>query len=285
VIKIVYILMFLCVAASFAKDISQAAEYSKEGRYKEAVEILTDLPESAKVLNELGKIKYFMGDFVLSKNCYIRALETANDSLEKIIKLNLATCYFMEGNLNAARNQYNDALRLAKLHGDTKTYSKCLIGLGNFHYAKHEDSIAINYYKEALSTANNDFLRQQICNNLALIYEESNENELSMELFKKALSLIRNSDNKEEISIAYSNIGMNYLKQGDLENARFYLDSANSNILGSYQYEFLQKFLNQLKIREYENRIRTYYLIFAVIGLLVIILLSTIILFILYKKK
>jgi tetratricopeptide (TPR) repeat protein len=284
--KILYILVFFSFSIIKAQDISIAIELYNEGKYKQAEEELLSMPETDKVLNALGRVNEVQGNFKNAINYYQRALKLANDTMEAVIRVNYGISLYELGQIDYAIEEYEASLEIAKRIKRHSTIEGCIQNLGTCYYQLRQYEKALEYFNEALKLTSDDYTIQQIYNNIALVYEEYDNYHDALDYYLKSLEICRHLDIEHEIAIAYSNVGTSYLALDDIEKARIYLDSSSYLNSNSFQYSHLSKYLDKVKVKEYEQTIQMHYMIATIIGLsLVLTIISVLVYKLNYKLK
>jgi len=255
---IIYIIIFtFALQYSFA-DYEKAKELIKEGKYTLAEQHLLSLPQTAKVLNALGSVRNTKGEFKLAMDSYNRALELADDTMAMMIHLNRGICYSDYGHMENSKTEYETAAKFAKALNNMRVYSKAKHFIGLYYMETHNNEMAYKYLNEALSLTDEIDIKSSIYNNMAFIKEEEGKLNEALDMYMKSLEMVRSLNDEADamqLSVAYSNIGLCYLKMNNIDKAGEYMDSSFTGIIGSYQYELLSNFMNYYKVKKYEAKI------------------------------
>jgi tetratricopeptide (TPR) repeat protein len=282
---IITLILLFSITPVFAEDITDAIELYNDGDYKKAEKMLLKMDQSAKVLNALGRVSYIQGDIKKSINYYKKALENCNDTMEAVIRLNLGNSLSDIGYLDYAIQEFERSMDIAKRIGKNSTYVACLLNMGVCYSDKGNDSLALTLFKEALPLTSDKQIRSKLYNNIAVIYEVVYKDyDKALDLYMKSLDICKKIDIENEKAIAYSNVGSCYLIQDSLDQARSYLDSASMLNNCSFKYDLLTKFLDKLKIKEYEQIIKFHYMLAAIIGLFVLMSVFLFMFLFVYRK-
>jgi len=251
------IILLLSLQLCFA-DYETAKELIKEGKYKGAEQHLQSLPQTAKVLNALGLVRYTNGDYKLAMDSYNRALEIADDTMAMMIHLNRGICYSDYGHMENSKREYETAAKFAKTLNNMRVYSKAIHFIGLYYLETKNDEMAKKYLLEALTLTDEIDIKSSIYNNMAFIMEKEGKHQEALDMFMKSLEMVRSLNDEADamqLSVAYSNIGLCYLKMDNIDKAGDYMDSAFTGIVGSYQYNLLSNFMNYYKVKKYEAKI------------------------------
>lgn len=281
---LIYILFIIPIHSLFASDIDKAIELYNEGNYIQAEEELLSLPQTAKVLNALGRVKHIQGEYKLAINYYKKGLEIANDTMEAVIRLNLGISFYDIGFMDYAKEEYEKALTTSKKINKMNVMLSSLENLGCYYQLINNNHMAFKYFEKVLNMTNDATRISHIYNNIALIYENNNDFNRAMHFYFMALNYKRKLEHTNELALCYSNIGICYLKQDSLDKARLYLDSASYVNCSSHQYELLSGYLDKLKIIEYENKIRFHYAIAYSVALTLIVIVISVFLYLKIRK-
>ncbi|MBN2682988.1 MAG: tetratricopeptide repeat protein [Bacteroidales bacterium] len=142
---------------------------------------------------------------------------------------NLAVCYYYQGNLEKALENYQKALEIDKTHKMQKNIATRLNNIGMVYNDMAQYDLAIDYYEQALEIdlkyGNKDQAAVRY-NNIGMIYAHWGQYNQAVENFTKALEIDKESGDKERIAIRLNNIGMIFYYMNNFEEAKKYFEEA-----------------------------------------------------------
>ena len=171
------------------------------------------------------------GDIYMARKMYREAAEAyAQASMNAIIANKIGIAYHQMLELDAAKRQYERAIKL------DKTYSEAINNLGTVHYAKKSYRRAVNQYKKALKISPNS---ASIYSNLGTAHFARKKYKDAAECYEKALALDpmvfehRNSHgvllqerSVQERAKFHFYLARTYAKAGNTERALAYIRKA-----------------------------------------------------------
>ena len=163
----------------------------------------------------------------------------SNDSLimDAYNKLRRATYY---SNTEASQKYTYKFLEFAQKCHDSVNIGIANFYLGNSYVVESNYSKALEYYlKSADYFETRDSARySSVLNGIGAAYENSGNDSLSLNYFKKSQLISETRGDLRRSAIAHNNIGNIYKERGDLENAKFHMESALNQIetTGRKQY-------------------------------------------------
>ena len=192
-----------------------------------------DKEEKAKILTELGRIYYYLGELD-------KALEFAEKALNLYEELgskegeaadlgNIGIIYRTKGELDKALEYYEKAL---KMHGELGTNEGLAADLGNIgivYGTKGELDKALEYFETALKLNEKLGRKEGIANqlgNIGVVYKTKGELDKALEYYEKALELDEELGRKEGMAADFGNIGIVYSTRGELAKALEYYGKA-----------------------------------------------------------
>ncbi|MGB3453619.1 MAG: sensor histidine kinase [Moheibacter sp.] len=219
-------LFFLCGITLSAQDNSDMKEMLKE--------LMNSKEDSSKVLLmiQIGQ-EYENERPDLSKKYY----RDANELSEKInyqrgILKYIANYTFllnMEGKYDSSILLNLQAVDLAKKINDREYLGKSLINTGGAYNGKGDYENAARYYemgKPYFENTDNPLYEGIIYDHLQMLYFKLNQYDKGIEYGKKAVSLMKQTDDENQLITAIINLGLNYNGKSDFEKAENYFNEA-----------------------------------------------------------
>lgn len=189
--------------------------------------------EIAQALNERSYAYYVMGDVKKS----MQVLKQAIAVLEKLNdEVNLVTYYVNLANLLCAESQYKDAIdfyhksldmfrKLGKWENEALTLNNIGIQLINLEGY----DLALNHFNEALEIFKSKGKIDgtgYILAGMSLVYLKQGKLDLAINTAKESVVLLEKDNNQVTKTDAYFVLAEAYLKKGDKDKARLYLDES-----------------------------------------------------------
>jgi tetratricopeptide (TPR) repeat protein len=140
---------------------------------------------------------------------------------------NLGTAYSGTGDVQMARNCFQNALALARKYNDKLSEGNVYGNLGNLLAKASEPRAAIEHYGECLRILyelNDGRGAGNTLNNLGNAYVSLGETQLAIEYYEIALSVAREINDRRSEGIALSNLGNEYANQGRAQLAIDFFD-------------------------------------------------------------
>jgi tetratricopeptide (TPR) repeat protein len=192
-----------------------------------------DQKEVANALNERSYAYYVMGDVKNSLQVLkqaIAVLETLND------EVNLVTYYVNLANLLCAEAQYKEAIdyyhksldmfrKVGKWENEALTLNNIGIQLINLEGY----DLALNHFEEALEIFKSKGKMNAtgyILAGMSLVYLKQGKLDLAINTAKESVILLEKDNNQVTKTDAYFVLAEAYLKKGDKNKARFFLDES-----------------------------------------------------------
>lgn len=200
---------------------------------EKALQLSNKLEDTEKVKNLVAKSKIYRAHLKQTNKAKEELLKALaiNKSLPDEKKypkgyLDLGTVYWTGGDMDNARENYEEALRLEKLQkGDI---APALICMGNLNDRQGNLVAAIEYYIEALVLLKNENKRNLhiTLNNISGLYRYLTEYEKSLEYAEKMLHFSLLSKDPQRILEANIRLGSSYGDIDDYDSAKKYLYKA-----------------------------------------------------------
>ncbi|RMD91921.1 MAG: hypothetical protein D6814_17635, partial [Calditrichaeota bacterium] len=187
-----------------------------------------------------GLIYRSMGEYSKSKIYYERALQVANkihDQSNKAVALvNLGYLCQVLGLYDQALQYCLLALDLNVKKGNAIDISQALKSIGDIYFIQKEFSSARRYYQRALKELENSTqsskqssprrLNGEIQLSLGDIYVQNHQGMLARQAYQKALEAFEAIEFKEGETLALIRLGNLFENQGDIEQAKLFLDKS-----------------------------------------------------------
>ncbi len=150
-----------------------------------------------KIYQNLGRTEEMLKYSKLIREEYISSGDTLNE--EYILNSELiAKLIYTKGDLKESREIYNETLRLSKAIGDSTRYVYSLNGIGITYYLEGKFDQALEMYIQTLNFSeklkNLGKLRIAVSNNIACIYDDTEEFEKALFYYDKGLSVSKEID-------------------------------------------------------------------------------------------
>src|SRR5689334_7016722 len=114
------------------------------------------------------------------------------------------------------------------------------MNLGVLKQTTKQNKVAYEKYRKDIEIAEklyNHEMRARCLNNIAQIFYENGEYYRAIAFQEDALKIRNMMDNNVEVADSYLNLASNYIKLGQYEKAKYYLDTS---VLVSKQYDYYE---------------------------------------------
>lgn len=192
--------------------------YIQQGKYQEALHILNlvlptcqDPKSKASIYNNIGKIKFDLGEY--------------KESLKF----------------------YEAALNIDQLLGNVEGQGVDFGNIGTVHDAQGDLDTALEFYRKALeiSYSTNLWSRATRLNNIAHIYSQQGKYQEARDGYLEGLKIVENLGDRAQTSTYLDNIGTTYLHQGDPSLAlKYYFDALAGARAINYLFEEVAALFN-----------------------------------------
>jgi diguanylate cyclase (GGDEF)-like protein len=204
-----------------------------------AILALSQLTQYESILNELSlkqQVHYYhlLADIYLLQAQYHLVEKTASNGLDLALGLSSPSLFISEllysrgfayestGNIEAATNDYENGLALARSLHDKVLIAKGLINLGAIYYLtdRYENSLTVlnDAYNIAKQT-NNDELKGSVNSELGILYAYLNRADQSMVYYQQSYQFYKRANKNISSLEALLNIGTNHFKKKQYQQA------------------------------------------------------------------
>lgn len=198
-----------------------------------------DINSKAAVLKEEAAFEEKNSNYTKAIKLYIRAIEEDGNAREKAIILNrIGRIYTYLGNYDEALHYYAQALDLSKKHADSMHIALVLNNIGIVHNKIGNTNKALKYFQQSLKIK--QYLGENqasTINNIGNLYWRTGEFGKSLMEYKKSYQIAFDHLDSNEMAISLNNIGLCYGRTHDFEQAIAYYEK--SLILKEKQHEKL----------------------------------------------
>jgi tetratricopeptide (TPR) repeat protein len=221
----------------FSQDEAEADQCISRGHWAQAVDALARIEEpNVRVLNKHGcLLREHFQDLEGALECHQDALTQATDRVKAETFIYLAIVHYDMKQYDQAIKDYSQALEwFEKEHiKDSAMIARCLVGLGNAHWARRELDEALACAERALVLREhavqprNDFDIAACLGNMGNILHDQGDNARALTCAKRAVDILTKcARNDPRLSAALNNVGAMYQGCGEYEKAREYYERA-----------------------------------------------------------
>ncbi|WP_289644648.1 tetratricopeptide repeat protein [Maribacter aestuarii] len=203
-------------------------------RTKELALELKDDRTLAMALSDIGNHYGLYGEYEKSFETYEEAIELfkkVNDYVRfGVTTGHLGTIHMTKGNYNIAQLKFSKALQILDTL-DTEPYMQAdiLRKIGHIQYNLKNYQESIDYYEKALkvylATDDNVFAAEAYID-IGASFLDMGEKEMAISNFKYAIELCEKYNLEGTAAVGYTNLGGAYIKTGQYNLAREYLDKS-----------------------------------------------------------
>ncbi|CAF1069122.1 unnamed protein product [Rotaria sordida] len=216
---------------------TEADELIARGRWAQAVDALARIESpNVRVLNKQGcLLRERLQDLPSALECHQQALTKATDKGKAETLIYLGIVYHDMQQSAEALKYYSQALQWFEQEKprDPAMIARCLVGLGNVHWARKELDQALDYTERALALREQEVkpknnLDIAAClGNIGNILHDQGDFERALIYAKRAVDLLRSDgENDLRLAAALNNLGAMYQACGNYDKAREYFERA-----------------------------------------------------------
>ena len=180
----------------------------------------------ARALNRIANGYYFLQQFKLALEYYIKSLELSeiSDYNAGIAKAsnNIGLIYNVLGDYDMAIEYYHKSLEIEKKAGNSIGVMNTIINIGNIYNLLEDYNKALGYYFEGLQIAkktNDKGGLQNSYNNIGSTYTDLNIPDSALVFTIKAYQLSLEHNDKDNQASTLNNLGTIYFNKGDFKEA------------------------------------------------------------------
>jgi len=200
---------------------------------------LSQLKKYASSLDELSlkqQVNYYslLADIYLLQARYHLVEKTASEGLALTLGLSSPSIFISEllysrgfayesiGKIEAATKDYENGLELAKSLHDKVLIATGLLNLGAIYYLTDQYENSLRVLNDAYNIAkqtNNDELKGSVNSELGILYGHLNRPDQSMVYYQQSYQFYKSANKNISSLVALVNIGINYLKNKEYQQA------------------------------------------------------------------
>ena len=187
----------------------------------------------AKVLNSVGVLANYQGDYINSGNYHEESLRFSRklgDIFGIASSLNsLGSNAYDQGDYEQAQKFYEESLFIAREIGDERGIASSLNGLGKVSHSQGDYQQAQKYHEESLRFNRKLEDKRSIAislNNLGVLAYNQGEHQQAQKFYEESLFLARELGDKSGIATSLNNLGVGAYNQGDYQQAQKYHDES-----------------------------------------------------------
>jgi len=189
-----------------------------------------------------------------SSQALVFAQQTSNNEMESKISTNLGEIYFEQGKDSLALQYFENAISGYK---GSEALSPALLNIGKVYARRQDFMLAENYQKQAYAIAEKLDSKRDMATaliNLALTYDNKGETNKALEAYEKARIISETIDVPEELKKTYTGLAKIYSQLKNYEKAFEYQSKLNDVKDTLYNIEYQQKMSGQLFAYEIEKK-------------------------------
>lgn len=182
------------------------------------------------------------------------AKQTGNNEMESKISTNLGEIYFEQGKDSLALQYFENAVTG---YTGSEALSPALLNIGKVYARRMDFMLAENYQKQALAIAEKLDSKRDMATahiNLAATYDSKGETSKALESYEKARIISESIDVPEELKKTYTGLAKIYSQLKNYEKAFEYQSKLNDIKDTLYNIEYQQKMSGQLFAYEIEKK-------------------------------
>lgn len=183
----------------------------------------------ARALNRIANGYYFLNEYKLALEYYIKSLELSeNNNYSKgvaTVTNNIGLIYKLLGDYDMAVEYYNRSLEIEIKNNNPTGILSTSLNLGNIYYSLKDFNRALKYYFDCLDISKQMDNKAGILNsynNIGSTYSEINLTDSALYFTNKAYELSLELNNLDNEASALNNLGMIYFTKKDYSRALEY---------------------------------------------------------------
>jgi tetratricopeptide (TPR) repeat protein len=185
----------------------------------------------AKLLNDLGRLYYSLGEYEQTLEYYQRAriyyLEVEDRKGEAGILNAISIIYYLHGDSDTALQYLQDALKIQQEIGEHK--GGTLRYISHIYSARGNYDTALQYLQDALKTqpdSGNQQSKRVILNHIGEIYRLQRDYDTALQYLQDALKICQETSNQQGEATTLDNISLLYKARSDYDTALQYSQNA-----------------------------------------------------------
>ena len=204
------------------RDLDRVAEYAGGLRESEA--------EVSKPF-ELGRAAMAACRWTEAIDHFREAQAKANRAQLVPLLAQVGVCYFIQGRLGHALQEFRESIRLAEYEGDRQAQASALNNIGVIRHEYGELGSALKQFREALAAAQteNQSVTAICMGNIGNVQRERGELNAALQSHENALAISRQIGEDEGVVTGLGNIASIHRDQGGLDKAlEFYAEAVET---------------------------------------------------------
>jgi len=213
------------------------------------------------IYHTMGVNYYYLGLYdsslyVFKTNYDISVLYNDTALLSRSLNT-LGTIYYARGRYTEAITYALESLKLSEALKNNERISSSLINAANIYKAMNSDSLALDFYFQALDKIpedRRDYLSSTF-NNIGIIYENQNRLRLAKQNYEKALVISIEEGDEQKMMAKYINLGSVSVKQKQyMEAINYYTNALNIAVKRDDKKRIAQININIAELNIYQKR-------------------------------
>jgi tetratricopeptide (TPR) repeat protein len=189
--------------------------------------------ELARLLGDIGRLYYSLGDLDLALNNYLKSLEICQEIGDKkgegTTLNNLSQIYHAKGDYETTLCYLQQSLAIQQEIGDKKGEGATLNNISQIYHDKGDHDAALRYLQQSLT------IRQEIgdkkgegatLNNISQIYKARGDYDIALRYLQQSSIIVQEIGDKSGEGTTLNNISEIYWSQGDHDTALRYLQQS-----------------------------------------------------------
>jgi len=200
-----------------------------------------------KLHQRFGDIAFYQSDYKTSLEEYERALQLCADlnDVEGLtaIKNSIAVVKTEKGEVQAAEQLFNEALKLARREGFSDLQLKISMNLGNVLHIRGDYGRALEHLNAAMNLIHADDLvaKSRVIHNIGIVFKSQGENDRALAEFEKSIQLSVEANNRYQKGLSYLEKAEVLYRNGDL---------LSSTALATSAFQIFSKLQDRLSIAD-----------------------------------
>tara|TARA_B100001287_G_scaffold24073_1_gene17556 strand:- start:6271 stop:7362 length:1092 start_codon:yes stop_codon:yes gene_type:complete len=221
----------------------------------------------SEAFNETGICYLLMNDFERAKKNFNTSLafgsSCKNKSFSYLAKINLAQCYYENGDLSSAQLHAEEYIRQALNENKFESIANAYSFLGQIKLDQNKTDEALIYFelqRKNAQKSSSPYILLRAKNNLAITKFYQGQKSIALKLFKEVLTYRKMQGVIAYICDAYLNLGQIYRELGENKKGDMYIDSSlvltNKHGLIAHKIEALKMKMEHDSSQRYGDEIK-----------------------------